>query len=896
MLTGSIPSSAQPAVVSATAASPSSPPSSLLYLRRVALHSIALPRTPDRLPLYSVVWAEGEEGAVSSPSSPPPPLLCRRRWGQLVLVLAVAVLLLGSTALLSFLPLLGVIGSLRWRSGLSAPPLSLPVWTFLPSVPSASVPLPPSSPLNATALALSTSVSSLATLLLARTSPSNHLLVLHSLDRWALTNFLCWAERLHFTAFVVLTRSARTQRTLQQRLVPALALPWEGEEGEEEEWEGEEAVDGFPRAPHSGVKEGSHPEDRGGSRRSIRFHLALTAVLQRLLAANVQSLMVSSGGLIPLSRALFSHHSADVELQVLSTPLASSQPNSSAQLFSSLFVVTPTERVKAHFTALSSCLSSALHRPPPSSPSSPTSEAVDCATAPFPSPHSSSSPTLSLSPLRSVPLSPLYYVHLLDYTQRLPSVQGYRPLLVYTGGEWKEDGEAGKRRAMADWGLTAAEEEVQGRGTTGSCRATGARRTEEASEGERVKRRGEEASTVLEFHLRVLTCCGRVESLQRLLQSLLAVDWTAVPSPSTSSLVASIHLRLSISVDSPASPALIEVGSSFCHRLRSNWTSPHLLLQCEALQADSPLGLVGQWTSIPTSSEGREVLIVLEDDLTVTPPFFTFVLHHTLRYHILPPTDPRLFSLSLQSAHTIVGESAHQRYGDRTPEQTLLNRTQGRPLLHPSSPSQRYLYQLIGTWGSVFFPPHYQQLRQWLASLHFNSSSSSSPLQSPCVPFLLSNQWWRRKRHAVWSVWAIRYAYERGLYSLYTRTSASPASLTAHSNSSLLPVGPSVVINWREAGMNFAQSKGRSNEGLEQWGSEEELSRLYAEEPQQLPLFDFHFRDIARGDEATLDYRAATLPSTLFDQCWTRDDWKRGERDGRPPAEPQSAGSEGRLG
>ena len=727
-------------------------------------------------------------------------------------------------------------------------------------------------------------LSSLVSLLLARTSSTNHLLVLHSLDRWALKDFLCWADRLRFTAFIVLTNTKQQQRTLQRQGTPALALTGEEEEEEEDKEEEEgEAVEApsQSRAWKAG-KGGLHSQQRRG--------LRLTSTLQRLLSFDV-TLLVSAGGVIPLSNSLFSQlEGADVQLLSPPSSSSSSPPhsavafsalNSSALLSPTLLVLAATETVKAHLTVLSASLSSFLC--PALSSSSMTSEANDCATLPPLGGGSLSQPSLTF-----LPLNPLYYTPLLDYTQRLYAVQGYRPLLVYTGGEWKEGGAEGKRRAMVDWGLRTGEEGEDEGGDIATCKAgEGKRRERSDSAGERKGGEGVEGAVVLSLHLRVLTCCGRVESLQRLLHSLMAVDWTSTPSPSTSSLVSSIDLRFSISVDAPASPALVEVSALFCHGLRSNWTSPHLL-RCEVVQSLTPLGLVGQWTSIP--SEGREVLVVLEDDLTVTPPFFSFVLHHVLRYHVLPPRDLRLFSLSLQSAHTIVGESAQRRYGETTPERTLRNRTNSRHSSH------HYLYQLIGTWGALFFPPHYAEFRLWLTSLRFNASTSSSPLQSPCVPHLLSNQWWQRKRRAVWSVWAIRYAYERGLYSLYTMHTPIGGSGSGSGGSGnltdlhvLLPVGPSVVVNWREAGMNFVQAKGRSNEGLQQWGSEEELLWLYSEEndPQRLPLFDFHFREIERGDEASLDYRAQTLPATQFDQCWTREDWKGGKKDGRPIAVAQ---------
>jgi hypothetical protein len=79
--------------------------------------------------------------------------------------------------------------------------------------------------------------------------------------------------------------------------------------------------------------------------------------------------------------------------------------------------------------------------------------------------------------------------------------------------------------------------------------------------------------------------------------------------------------------------------------------------------------------------------------------------------------------------------------------------------------------------------------------------------------------------------------------------------------------------------MNFATTRGASNEALDEW-REEDVAALYEEDDAALPLFDFHFHRVERGDEASLRYRATTLPPTLVDQCWTRDDWKAGKKDG----------------
>jgi hypothetical protein len=166
----------------------------------------------------------------------------------------------------------------------------------------------------------------------------------------------------------------------------------------------------------------------------------------------------------------------------------------------------------------------------------------------------------------------------------------------------------------------------------------------------------------------------------------------------------------------------------------------------------------------------------------------------------------------LQSQHTVLGESTRFRYGTRDTHEMLDPR------------DLYYRYQLLGTWGTICFPAHWNAFTQWLRSRAFvHTQGMSATGFQPCVPALLSNFWWAGKPRGVWSQWFVRFAYEKGWYGLYTN----------------FPSHASLVVNYREGGLNFKESRGPMNPAMEtvldQW--------LVFPPLNSLPLLDFHFRD-----------------------------------------------------
>lgn len=118
---------------------------------------------------------------------------------------------------------------------------------------------------------------------------------------------------------------------------------------------------------------------------------------------------------------------------------------------------------------------------------------------------------------------------------------------------------------------------------------------------------------------------------------------------------------------------------------------------------------------------------------------------------------------ALQTQHTILGETTKAMYGKRQVP-TVMNETS---LLHgvisDTDPASWYFrYQLVGTWGGVFFPQHWREFLLWLREKEFMHAHGTSKRGfEPCVPSLVSNAWWKAKPHKVWSQWFVRFAFEK---------------------------------------------------------------------------------------------------------------------------------------
>ncbi len=328
--------------------------------------------------------------------------------------------------------------------------------------------------------------------------------------------------------------------------------------------------------------------------------------------------------------------------------------------------------------------------------------------------------------------------------------------------------------------------------------------------------------------IRVLTYT-RLASLQRLIRSLHTAIYDAGDT-----------IDLVISVDMPAD----DVDDDSVLQLHRDIVTYASSLSSWSYGAYTPViqathqGLVGQWINSWQPRDDHSVMLVLEDDMEVSRYFYQFLKKSVCAYYIHPTErDTNLYGISLQRQHYVVGQSMHNimhmtatrmyhddvqatydvddnenDIGSMYDVNTVLTASTSRT--HPL-----YRYQLLGTWGALFFAPHWRAFQTWYSA----KQQSATPYQ-PCVPFLLSSQWWLQKQTSVWSQWFIRFVYERGLYSLY-----------AHFESKL-----TLAVNHREAGANFNVYQGPRDTLIDEEHSDL-ITNMEMTPINTLPLYDFHF-------------------------------------------------------
>jgi hypothetical protein len=334
------------------------------------------------------------------------------------------------------------------------------------------------------------------------------------------------------------------------------------------------------------------------------------------------------------------------------------------------------------------------------------------------------------------------------------------------------------------------------------------------------------------FTIRVIAF-DRPGSLERLLKSLSQARYGGE------------KISLVVSIDLPAVNTSEEAvaGRKASIELAQKFEWIHGDYQVEVL--DEHRGLVGQWIYGWNPQSDSEIQIVFEDDLEVSKSWFTWTRQAINRYYVdKQEHDPRLFGISLQSQHTILGESVERKYGAHHTSELI------------PADQHLYRYQLVGTWGTILFPQQWREFVKW-----YNDKQRLSSSRFPaCVPNVYSNVWYMNRPGKIWSQWMIRFAFEKGYYMLYTNFVNSMA----------------LIVNHREAGENFHETKGASN------GMMKSLTPVELTFPPlaQTPLYDFAFYQVKQRNPDILAYRDVLFPEPseklgktnlhfLADQCWT---------------------------
>eukprot|EP00276_Gloeochaete_wittrockiana_P001849 CAMPEP_0184670632 /NCGR_PEP_ID=MMETSP0308-20130426/82982_1 /TAXON_ID=38269 /ORGANISM="Gloeochaete witrockiana, Strain SAG 46.84" /LENGTH=515 /DNA_ID=CAMNT_0027117437 /DNA_START=1 /DNA_END=1544 /DNA_ORIENTATION=+ len=320
------------------------------------------------------------------------------------------------------------------------------------------------------------------------------------------------------------------------------------------------------------------------------------------------------------------------------------------------------------------------------------------------------------------------------------------------------------------------------------------------------------------LHLRVLTM-NRVDDLKRLLSSLKKAVYDGDV------------VDLTISIDKARTKTPEEMAASKkkedpqweekLNGLLDAFTWQHGTLNI--VRHTENQGLVKQWIFGWKPQTLGDVLLVVEDDIEVSRFFYKWLKAGVEHFYMNASNyDPRVFGLALQNQHAVLGETIHQRYASfKIPDRLPANTT-------------AYLFQLLSTWGSAWFPLPWLQFEAWYAD-HKDMGATM-----PCVPTLVTNNWYCKKGpQSLWSIWHVRFAFERGLYNIY---SVFPT------NSSL-----SLVTNYKSAGVNFHGAAKQPSHPLVTFPPPQNIASYFPARADMV-VHDFHFNKV-QAQPQVLEYR-----------------------------------------
>ncbi|XP_023333279.1 uncharacterized protein LOC111705074 [Eurytemora carolleeae] len=175
-------------------------------------------------------------------------------------------------------------------------------------------------------------------------------------------------------------------------------------------------------------------------------------------------------------------------------------------------------------------------------------------------------------------------------------------------------------------------------------------------------------------------------------------------------------------------------------------------------------GLRAAWFESWTPNSISDHAIIIEDDLEVSPLWFSWLRRSWLTYR--HRTD--LAGIALSRQYMVV----------QKPDRDFEIENDGVP----------FLYRLVGTWGFSPHPARWVQLLTW-----FNSLDSET--FDPYVPGLITSDWLhihtrQGRRHMTWEQWHVFHSNKENLFTLYLNLGSREV----------------LVNNWREAGVHSRTS------------------------------------------------------------------------------------------
>ncbi|EJD07400.1 uncharacterized protein FOMMEDRAFT_24784 [Fomitiporia mediterranea MF3/22] len=178
-----------------------------------------------------------------------------------------------------------------------------------------------------------------------------------------------------------------------------------------------------------------------------------------------------------------------------------------------------------------------------------------------------------------------------------------------------------------------------------------------------------------------------------------------------------------------------------------SWIHGEIFVHHRVVHAGLRTAIVESW--YPHSN--HSYVILLEDDVEVSPLFYAWAKMSLLRYRYgASNRQPTLFGISLYQQKQIELRPEGRRPFDA---QALFD---SFGVLYRNTP---YLSQIPCSWGAVYFPEHWQEFHAYLT---IRLSKAWIPLRDHVVPDVRSNRWAKS-----WKKFFIELAYLRGYVMLY---------------------------------------------------------------------------------------------------------------------------------
>ncbi|KAG0250459.1 hypothetical protein BG011_008331 [Mortierella polycephala] len=204
-------------------------------------------------------------------------------------------------------------------------------------------------------------------------------------------------------------------------------------------------------------------------------------------------------------------------------------------------------------------------------------------------------------------------------------------------------------------------------------------------------------------------------------------------------------VSLTLNMDAEADRVTLQMAGSF------QWQFGEKFMRHRVRRGGLMLAVVEAW--YPQGND--EYAVLLEDDVEVSPLFYTWIKYNILKYRYSPDSSlyQRMFGVSMYSQKFVETHLAGR--APFNPEDIFIE----TPEYELRTP---FLLQLPCSWGAVYFPEHWREFHEYVADRLLDIEWNKTSLQSVQIPNSRTNRWSNS-----WKKLFIEMIYMRGYVMLY---------------------------------------------------------------------------------------------------------------------------------